>query len=159
MYEHAHRVYLDGSFTAEEEPDDYGRLGAAPGRTPGRRSLTDQLAKASASEGRPLPAVLGGRLEQALGTLLVGVRLHVGAASAEAATALGANAWTLGQDIHFAEGRYDPDSRAGQRLIAHEVAHTVQQGGAAPALDRVEVSAPGDAHEREAEAFAQAFVA
>jgi outer membrane protein OmpA-like peptidoglycan-associated protein len=114
---------------------------------------------AAASSGSPLPVELGARLEAGLGADLGAVRVHTGGESAAAARALGANAYALGNDIHFGDGRYDPGSRDGQHLIAHEVAHTVQQAGVAatPQCD-LEVSGPGDASEREADAFADAFV-
>ncbi len=44
---------------------------------------------------------------------------------------LGAQAFTHGSDIYFNEGKYDPDSNSGKRLLAHESTHTVQQGGSA----------------------------
>uniref|UniRef100_UPI0022EAD86A eCIS core domain-containing protein n=1 Tax=Falsiroseomonas oryzae TaxID=2766473 RepID=UPI0022EAD86A len=46
----------------------------------------------------------------------------------------GARAFTLGRDIVFAPGRYAPETAAGRSLLAHELAHVVQQGGGAPAL-------------------------
>ncbi|HTM20180.1 MAG TPA: DUF4157 domain-containing protein, partial [Kofleriaceae bacterium] len=125
------------------------------------RTGADQVAKLSGAAGQPLPAELAGRLGDSLGRDLSGVRVHTGAQSAAAADSLAANAFTVGRDIHFAEGTYQPDSPAGQRLIAHEVAHTVQQGtGTAPATPQTElrVSTPGDTFEREADGFADSFM-
>ena len=114
--------------------------------------------RASSSPGAALPDPLRERLERSLDTDLSSVRVHTGGDSAESARAIAARAYTTVQDVHFAAGAYDPSSSAGQRLIAHEVAHTVQQRGAAPATQaRLEISEPGDAHEVEAEAFADAF--
>jgi hypothetical protein len=45
------------------------------------------------------------------------------------ATAMGAQAYAQGTDIHFATGAYQPHTREGQQLIAHELTHVVQQGG------------------------------
>jgi uncharacterized protein DUF4157 len=119
------------------------------------------LSAAASSSAQPLPGALKGSLEHALGSDLSGVRVHTGSESANAAKQLNANAYAVGQHIHFAAGAYDPGSKAGQRLIAHETAHTVQQSGGAhtPQLDSPSVSSRGDAHEVEAEAFAQSFVA
>lgn len=120
---------------------------------------TQQLDRARASSGESLPADLQGHLEAALGTGLDGVCVHAGSESSRAAKAIGANAYTEGQDIHFAAGKYDPGSGDGQRLIAHEVAHTVQQFGASASRQaKPEISSPGDAHEREADGFGDAFV-
>jgi hypothetical protein len=81
--------------------------------------------------------------------------VHTGPASAQAADALGAEAFTMGPDIHFAANAYDPDSAGGRRLIAHEVAHTVQQRGLPRvALERAAVSQPDQSHERLADEFA-----
>lgn len=113
---------------------------------------------AEPSSGEPLPEEPRARLEQAMGTDLSTVRIHRSADSARAAEVLGANAYTIGQDIHFGAGKYDPASVSGQRLIAHEVAHTVQQRGAAQMpMAELGVSEPGEPHEIEAERFADGF--
>jgi hypothetical protein len=109
--------------------------------------------------GGPLPAPLMRRFEASLGTDLSSVRVHTGGESAAAARAVGARAYALGQDIHFGAGQYDPASAAGQHLIAHEVAHTVQQRGGSPVRrHKLEVSSPGDAVEVEADRAADAMV-
>jgi hypothetical protein len=78
----------------------------------------------------------------------------------DAATAVGARAYTIGQDIHFNAGQYDPGSQTGQHLLAHEVAHTVQQAGSAPSRQyKLEVSQPGDGLEVAADTAADAMVA
>ncbi|MGH9885275.1 MAG: DUF4157 domain-containing protein, partial [bacterium] len=164
------------------------RLGTGAGsRSPGKRTLTEQLGepdhdpgpimrkalgdvqlssaavqaqvhRASGESGGSLPGSLRGELEPALGADLGGVRVHAGAASASAADALQAKAYAVGKDIHFGAGAYDPSSKSGKHLIAHEVAHTVQQGGGAGTVQRsAAVSSPGDAAERQADTFADAF--
>jgi hypothetical protein len=60
------------------------------------------------------------------------VRLHTGAAATRSAHELEARAYTAGRHIVFGGGEYAPDSAAGQRLLAHELVHVVQQGAAAP---------------------------
>ncbi len=116
--------------------------------------------RAAGTSGAPLPAELRDRFESTLGTDLSGVRVHTGAESAEASKAVGARAYTTGQDIHFGAGHYDPSSAFGVHLLAHEVAHTVQQAGAAPTMQhKLEVSTPGDAAEVEADRAADAMMA
>lgn len=118
------------------------------------------VARAGTSSGTPLPAELRGRFESSLGADLSGVRVHTGSASAEASAAVGARAYTVGQDIHFGSGHYDPSSSSGQLLLAHEVAHTVQQQGKAPSMQpKLEVSTPQDSAELEADRAAAAMVA
>jgi hypothetical protein len=116
--------------------------------------------RAAGSSGAPLPGELRERFEGSLGADLSDVRLHTGAESAEAAASVGARAYAVGQDVHFAAGAYDPSSSAGQFLIAHEVAHTVQQRGAAPRRQhKLAVSSAGDTAEVEADRAAEAMVA
>ncbi len=67
---------------------------------------------------------------EALGVDLGAVRVHTDPASAESADAIGARAYTAGSDVYFAAGQYAPTSEDGQRLLAHELAHVVQQRSA-----------------------------
>jgi hypothetical protein len=57
------------------------------------------------------------------------VRVHTGESAAHVAREVGALAFTLGQDVIFGAGRYAPGTESGQRILAHELAHVVQQGG------------------------------
>lgn len=118
----------------------------------------DLVATASSASGSALPTALMRKFESSLGADLSSVRVHTGAASADAAAAVGAKAYTVGQDIHFGAGYYDPSSSDGQHLLAHEVAHTVQQsGGSATRQNKLQVSAPHDAAEHEADRAADAM--
>lgn len=125
----------------------------------GNRVVQRMLAPRS-SAGAPVDADIRGRVEAATGASLAGVRVHTAGESQAAARGLGARAYTLGHDIHFGPGEYRPGSVEGDRLIAHELVHTIQQGGgvAAPQA-KLAVSRPGDAGEREADTIADAVVA
>ncbi len=120
-----------------------GRPRPALARVHARRSFTlDQaaatdLAVATPSSGNALDEATRRRMEAGFATDLSGVRVHTDAAAARTASALGAAAFTHGEQISFAAGRYVPGTVAGDHLIAHELAHVVQQrlGGPAPALD------------------------
>jgi hypothetical protein len=57
------------------------------------------------------------------------VRIHADAKAAESAGVVDALAYTVGQHIAFASGRYAPATQEGRRLMAHELAHTIQQAG------------------------------
>ena len=119
------------------------------------------IARAQQSSGQPLPRDLRAQFAQSLGYDLDAVRVHTGADAADSAGAVGARAYTLGNDIHFGDGHYDPTSADGQRLIAHEVVHTVQQAGGSGGSDaqfKLEVSQPGDALEQEADDLAERMV-
>ncbi len=82
------------------------------------------------STGSPLPNPLRSGLEGAYGTSLNEIRVHTGERVGSAAGSLGARALTAGQNLGFAQGEYNPGTLAGDALIAHEVAHSIQQRGA-----------------------------
>ena len=67
-----------------------------------------------------------------------------------------ARAFATGTDVYFAKGEYNPGSADGDRLIAHELAHVVQQRGAA-STGPLTVSEPGDALETEADSVADSI--
>ncbi len=104
-----HPLAGDGARARESSP-----LGSA--------SFLDEI-MASSGGGQPLSSSVLARMEHSFDTSFAGVRVHEGSAAAQA----GAQAFTAGEDIHFAPGQYDPDSARGQELIGHELAHVVQQ--------------------------------
>jgi hypothetical protein len=119
-----------------------------------------RVASAAGSAGQPLPEALRERFESSLDADLSGVRVHTGAESQAAAQAVGAKAYAVGQDIHFGAGQYQPATAEGQHLLAHEVAHTVQQaGGASGWQPKLEIGSATDPAELEADRAADAMVA
>lgn len=66
------------------------------------------------------------RMETAFGTDLSGVRLHTDSSAARLNHAVSARAFTTGQDIFFGAGEYAPDTPGGAKVLAHEIAHTLQ---------------------------------
>jgi len=94
-------------------------------------------------------------LERSFGRRLDGVRVHADTAAAAAARSVRARAFALGNDIWFGAGEYRPDDGAGRRLIAHEVAHTLEQR-APGSLDGVRVGAVDDPAEARADRAADA---
>jgi hypothetical protein len=102
--------------------------------------------------GQPLPEALRKDMESRFGETFFDVRIHDGADAHASAASLHAKAYTHGHDIVFGAGRFSPTAGPGRRLLAHELAHVVQQrrGGAAPPLDA------NAAHERSADAAADA---
>lgn len=107
------------------------------------------------SGGQPLEARDRSFFESRLQTHLDDVRLHTGPTGQRLASGLSARALTSGHDIAFGPGEYRPASDEGRQLLAHEIAHVVQDR-AAPATPGPGVSWPGDAAEREAELAATA---
>jgi hypothetical protein len=82
------------------------------------------------SSGRPLEGSARRSMEARFGYDFSGVRIHDDARAAETAAAIDAAAFTVGEDVAFAAGRYDPRTAEGRRLLAHELSHVVQQRGA-----------------------------
>jgi hypothetical protein len=79
--------------------------------------------------GSPLPAETREFMETRFGADFSSVRVHTGSEAAQLNRAVSAQAFTLGQDIYLGEGKYDPGTDTGKRLLAHELAHTIQQTG------------------------------
>lgn len=98
------------------------------GRNVGTSTLATQLSNSRGS-GRPMAAGLQAKMGNAFGQDFGGVRVHTGSRAAEMNKGLRARAFTHGSDIYFNNGEYRPESTAGQRLLAHELTHVVQQGG------------------------------
>ncbi|WP_170229254.1 DUF4157 domain-containing protein [Polyangium fumosum] len=107
-------------------------------------------------QGQPLPPPLRHRFEQSFRVDLGAVRVHADPEAAAMANAAEALAFASGTDIYLASGAYQPGTATGEHLMAHEVAHVVEQaaGRAPPGVSR-----PGDAHELAADAAAHAAVA
>ena len=77
--------------------------------------------------GQPLDAPTRAFFEPRFGHDFSDVRVHTNAAAGESAQAINAHAYTLGSNVVFAPGRYNPKSNDGRLLLAHELAHTLQQ--------------------------------
>ncbi|OBJ40593.1 hypothetical protein A5630_24740 [Mycolicibacterium mucogenicum] len=110
------------------------------------------------SGGAPMDPALRADMEGRLGHDFGDVRIHTDAAAHNSAKSVNAQAYTVGSDIVFQQGKYDPDSQAGQHMLAHELTHVVQQrNGPVDGTDAgggVKVSNPSDRFEREAVANA-----
>jgi hypothetical protein len=88
------------------------------------RAVLNQMRR---SPGHQLDASTRAFFEPRFGRDLSNVRVHVDSDATTSAAALNANAYTLGSDIYFGAGKYSPASNDGRKLLAHEMAHTVQQ--------------------------------
>ena len=84
------------------------------------------------SPGRPLDKATREYFEPRFGCDLSKIRIHADAQAAESARAVNAVAYTVGDRIAFDSGRYSPQSHEGRRLLAHELAHSIQQGYSSP---------------------------
>jgi Domain of unknown function (DUF4157) len=105
--------------------------------------------------GSGLDAGVRTRFEGELGPL-GDVTVHTDDTADQLNRSVSARAFATGTDVYFAKGEYSPGSADGDRLIAHELAHVVQQRGAANA-GPLTVSQPGDALESEADTVADSI--
>ncbi len=81
----------------------------------------------SSNQSQSLPQSLQHQFEAQFGQDFSNVRVHQGSQSTVAARAVGATAFTVGNDLFFAPGNYQPHTESGNKIIAHELTHVVQQ--------------------------------
>jgi hypothetical protein len=110
------------------------------------------------SPGRPLDAATRSFMERRFGHDFSSVRIHRGPEANSAAEAAHAAAFTVGRDVVFADSFYQPDTSSGRFLLAHELAHTIQQKTASGA-QTFKLGPANDASEVEADAIAQKVIA
>jgi len=82
------------------------------------------------SGGQKMDAGTKAEMEQGFGADFSHVRIHNDAEAQNMSKDIGAQAFTHGNDIYFSDGKYDPNSKEGKHLLAHELTHTIQQKGA-----------------------------
>ncbi len=92
-------------------------------------SFVQGLASRAPNRGTYLPSASHGYFDTRYAGL-GDVRIHTDSAASALATSIDARAFTIGRDVYFAPGQYDPSSRSGFRLLAHELAHVAQYRGA-----------------------------
>lgn len=97
--------------------------------TPASSPSLESRLQSSKGGGSPLSEDTRSQMEGAFGADFSGVRVHTDNSAVQMNQELGAQAFTHGSDVYFNAGKYDTGSTDGQRLLAHELTHTVQQGG------------------------------
>jgi hypothetical protein len=126
-----------------------------------QRDAADLVQDTVNGGGQPLPDATKAKMEAGLGADLSDVRVHTGSAATESAQAVGAHAYTVGSHVAFQDGQYAPGTSDGDRVLAHELSHVVQQrngpvdGTEGP--DGLKISDPSDRFERAADANAEAI--
>ena len=96
--------------------------------------ISQQLSS-RAGRGATLPDAVNEEMSSKIGADFSKVRVHTDQQAVQMSQDLGARAFTHGNDIYFNSGQYDPGSKTGKHLLAHELTHTVQQsGGIAPKM-------------------------
>ena len=84
--------------------------------------------QSSKGNGSRIPETTKSFMESRFGADFSNVNIHSGSYASQLSNQLNAQAFTVGNDIYFNEGKYQPESSDGKRLLAHELTHTVQQG-------------------------------
>jgi hypothetical protein len=116
-------------------------------------NLSPVVSEVLSAPGRPLDAATRGFMEPRFGHDFSQVRVHTDAQAADAARAVNALAYTVDRDIVFGKGQYSPQTIDGQKLLAHELTHVVQQAQTNPSAG---LGMDG-AHEQAAEAASAAI--
>jgi peptidoglycan hydrolase-like protein with peptidoglycan-binding domain len=108
------------------------------------------------SSGQPLDAATRAFMEPRFGHDFSQVQVHTDAKAAESARAVNARAYTVGEKVVFGAGQFMPTAYIGQRLLAHELTHVMQQSHNQTALQHssLAISKPDDVSEREADRIA-----
>ena len=146
------------------------RQGGAAGG--GVDPAVEQSIQGSRGSGQGLSESIKEPMEEAFGADFSGVKVHTDGNANQLNRSLHSRAFATGQDIFFQQGEYNPDNKSGQELIAHELTHVVQQGGAAEkqvqAKDeeteqttvqaKLTVGEVGDKYEQEADTVAEKVV-
>ena len=96
--------------------------------------------------GQSLDSNLQAKMGQAMGADFSGVKVHTDSQSDQLNQSVQAKAFTTGQDVFFRQGEYNPSSKGGQELIAHELTHVVQQTGGADLQMQGDIEGNGDGH-------------
>lgn len=141
---------------------------AREGASPMSREMPPSVGETLDSPGIPLDGNTRRFMEPRFGHDFSQVRIHTDGRAQESARAVNALAYTVGSDVVFGPGQFQPETRAGQRLLAHELTHVAQQasfaspakGNAGEALHpqlALDIDRPNDPMERQAEANAAAI--
>jgi len=118
-----------------EEGDKFvHRKEAGEGEVPGSNELDNYVSSLS-STGQPMPES-SRILEPRFGHDFSNVRIHNDAIAAKSAQSINALAYTTGNNIVFNNNQFAPATESGQRLLAHELTHVIQQGAQKPAVQR-----------------------
>lgn len=140
---------LQAERTADAVTGGGGIFRAAEG--PGAEGGAAELSTADlAGPGDALPDSIQQSMGASMGADFSHVRVHTGPGADRASEQLSARAFTRGEDVYFRGGAYDPGSREGQHLIAHELAHVAQDGGGIHReFDAAKLQNPGAVTEEE----------
>jgi uncharacterized protein YacL (UPF0231 family) len=117
---------------AQRDLSDIVTPSESPGKSGGGTvsKETESTVRSSVQAGgKPLPSKIRSKFETKMGADFSDVTVHTGKKADAAAKSINAEAFTIGSDIAFAKGNYNPSSMSGRKLLAHELTHVAQQNG------------------------------
>jgi hypothetical protein len=134
---HSHDAIHRKCDACEDEGETIPRKAGSTGEGGLTPHSPEHVQSAIRSGGNPLDRATRNFFEPRLGSDLSAVRIHTGGAAAESAKAINAKAYTMGSDIVFGSGEYEPGSDGGKHLLAHELAHVSQNSSTATRRDTI----------------------
>src|SRR6185295_324074 len=138
----------------EKKHQDLQRKTQAPEKTSTHSAAIPPIVdEVLSSSGQPLDGITRAFMEPRFGHDFSQVRVHTDPRAGESAEAVNAQAYTVGRDVVFAPGEYQPTTEAGNAVLAHELSHVVQQEGVT-SYSANTISHPSDSSEREADIVA-----
>ena len=132
---------LDKGQPGDEAADQHGNL---------RKDIAQEIQQKRGS-GSPLPGNLHHEVSQKLGRSFSDVRIHTDNKADKLSRSISARAFTIGSDIFFKGGVFEPGSTQGRETLMHELTHVVQQSGSKGGSGQLKLGAPDTAMEKEAE--------
>ncbi len=114
-------------FNSEEEKEYTAENARSTGGEPGKEF--EQKLEQSGGKGQSIPEEERDPIEEIMGADFSGVRIHNDTEANDLSRQINAQAFTRGEDIFFNAGKYNPSTDDGKRLLAHELAHVIQQEG------------------------------
>ena len=142
----------------KKQPERLQRSLADPSRRYDADLAPPEVGRVLSAPGNPLDAATQRFFETRFGRDFSGVRIHTDASAVASADAVNASAYTVGRNVVFGAGRYEPSTARGQSLLAHELTHVVQQHGSAATGEPLRINQPGGRDEVEADTTAQRIV-
>lgn len=121
--------------------------------TAGAKAIPPLVDEVLHSPGQPLDGATRAFMEPRFGHDFSNVRVHTDSRAADSAEAVNAQAYTVGSDVVFGPGQFQPATEAGSAVLAHELSHVVQQENVSGRSASM-ISHPSDSSEREADAAA-----
>lgn len=123
---HEHSAGCDHDVQRSSTPSPTAEVGMAGGEL--SADLSTQI-ESRRGRGSALPSGVRRRMESAFGRDLGDVSIHTDDKAARLSSAVAARAFTTGKDVFFGAGQFRPDTPSGERMLAHELAHTQQRSG------------------------------